>query len=315
MLQRSRIWIPDSPPLAETKVLIDGRFQLELVDVASGEIKQALSFNNIVTDGGLNFFGQNSISNAYEYLQVGTGNTTPTEADVSLAQPIGTRTNRTGSVPVDTNSLIPEYYSRKISRVFNADEANGEIRELGFWNAATGGTLINRALVLDIEGQPTSITKTPSDQLKVVFEYRIYSSEEVSGSMVISSTPVDYVIRPQGTALPNWNKMVTAFGAWNPAAYLHTGSMLFPRTAVNYPSPRIRETTGTVSAYINNSFYRDINFTWDTSVALSDFGLITFDPWYTAADRFTYQMSLSQLFTKTLTNRFKANFRISWGRY
>src|SRR5690606_34956817 len=84
------------------------------------------------------------------------------------------------------------------TRVFTEDQANGNLAELGFFSSSEGGTMWNRQLFRDELGNPTAITKTNEDQLRVRYEYRIYPPwDDVVQEIEVNGVPTEVVNRPQ----------------------------------------------------------------------------------------------------------------------
>lgn len=315
---RRRIWLPENYRKVSLKVR--GYFEIDLIDSKTGNIKQHFNFSNIITDSGLDQIGLgNILSSCYQFLEVGIGSSTPTASDTALDNPLPTRSNNNGGDgDITTTNNAPEYIKRRITRIFEENEVNGQISELGFWTSRVGGILINRALVLDSEGLPTTINKTPSDILKVVFEFRLYPPNDVVGQNIFYDIPINYIIRPQGSLLStNWGRALDTLGNWTPTAYAYQSNILAPRASINDPSPKFIASSINISPYIIGNFYRDVTFTWDSTISFSNgIGLIGFSPWgNSSSSQMLYQMQLDEQVYKSNSQFLIINFRISWGRY
>src|SRR5690606_29765886 len=163
--------------------------------------KRRLHFRNLITNAGLDAMaGGVGISNLINYLAVGTGSSEPRYTDTTLDAEVA-RTNSNGGfgdseAMVGSGDLV-EYWRRIRTRVFTEAQANGNLAELGFFSAASGGTMWNRQLFRDELGQPTTITKTPEDQLRVTYEYRVYPPwDDVVQEIEVNGVPVEVVNRP-----------------------------------------------------------------------------------------------------------------------
>src|SRR5690606_11810156 len=188
MRERRRIWVPEAPMLnlrryvevgtVRNAVMVEGYFTVELIHARTGLVKRRLHFRNLITNAGLDALaGGTGISSLINYLAVGTGSSEPNYTDTTLNAEVA-RTNSTGGF-ADSDAMVGsgdlvEYWRRIRTRVFGQNEANGNLAELGFFSAAQGGTMWNRQLFRDELGNPTAITKTNEDQLRVRYEYRVY---------------------------------------------------------------------------------------------------------------------------------------------
>jgi len=227
MNERKRIWAPEAPYLNLIKTVevpisnsvgIEGWFTVELVHARTGLIKQRLHFRNLITNAGLNaLLSGTAISNLIQYLAVGTGSATPDATDTALVAEIARTNSNGGFSDVDTangsgDGLV--YYSRVRTRVFMENQANGNLAELGFFNQSTGGTLWNRQLFLDEFGNPTVITKTNEDQLRVRYEYRIYPPmNDNEHTVMLNGNPIDVTSRVMQVANANlWGATINNLG-------------------------------------------------------------------------------------------------------
>lgn len=320
---RTRIWLPENTNsiTLESNISIKGRFTIELIDVKTQNVKQRLEFDNLITNSGLNRIGTDGlISDAYLWLEVGTGTTPASFSDTALESPVSPRTNNTGGeANVDTTNTSPPYHKRRITRVFNESQANGNLTELGFWTNNIGGILVNRSLMLDSAGNSTIVHKTPSDRLIIVFEYRIYPPpNDVIGTITIDDVETQYTLRPQGNLLTgNWGTLLDRLGNWHATGYAYQQNFLTDIGSINNPSGGVAITSGSFSTYITDSFYRDMTINWGGSyVPETGVGLITFSPWNSTAtaNNLLYQMMFTPKISKNSLQTLKFTFRISWGR-
>src|SRR5690606_35179901 len=163
MMERRRIWVPEAPMLTLRRyvevgavhhaIAVEGYFTVELIHARTGLVKRRLHFRNLITDAGLDAMaGGVGISSLINYLAVGTGSSEPSYTDTTLNAEVA-RTNNNGGfgdsdAVVGSGDLV-EYWRRIRTRVFTQAEANGNLTELGFFSAASGGTMWNRQLFRD----------------------------------------------------------------------------------------------------------------------------------------------------------------------
>lgn len=133
---------------------------------------------NLITDGGLNyglsgttqptsFSMELRFAQLTNWIHVGTGNAAPTTSDSALGTE-SARTNETMSLGTDGEVTLPSTgvgQFRRV-RVFDYDEANGNLAEFG-GGSDDSTTVLTRALFEDESEVPTPITKT-SDELLII---------------------------------------------------------------------------------------------------------------------------------------------------
>ena len=324
-MTRKKIWIPDIPreqkQVVELPTIgIEGRYYVDLIDSASGKIKQHLEFKNLITDAGLNLIGTGtSITASLTTLVVGVGSTTPAVTDADLVSPIASTSFAGGFVDTFTTQTTPlEFAACKKTRLFLGTEANAALTELG-WK--TGSVLVNRSLFKDAAGNPTTVNKTNTDLLRIVYEYRLFAPlNDVTGTAIFGegSNSVVYTIRPQNVnQSPGWVDMLAHMGSYaTPFARAHEEQIISSRTSNNDPSPSDDHTTSSFGTYTPGSFFRDMEYEWrpgDGNHA-AGIGLVTWNPWYASGQLGMWQMHLSESINKTENNRLSITFRQRWAR-
>lgn len=333
-----RIWTPAAPAVVPSRALeaevraaalgFEGHFTVELVHAPSGLVRRRLEFRNVITDAGLNFIGGAPVSDEINFLAVGSGSTPPGVTNVSLEAQVGGRTSSNGgyadSFGTNSSAAPPYQYCRR-TRVFVEAEANGNLTELGFFSAATGGTMFNRQLFRDASGVPTTITKTNTDQLRVTFEWRLIApADDVTGEITLSGagTVHQFTCRAQRNLMGgHWAKgqsggwsAVEMMGYWTVGnnMILTTATSLVPTTAVQSPGGGVNASAATLAAYTTGSMFRESTYTWEpnrgnVNVTSTDFGFAGY------ADRF-FQSLITPAIPKTDTRRLVLGMRMSWGR-
>lgn len=136
---------------------------------------------NLVLDNGLEKCAKG------EYIQrlyIGTGNSTPIPTQTQLDSIAAYTTSRISISQAGRNIDVPPYYSYSRTQWrFNTGAAVGNMSEIGL--GYDDGTLYNRALIKDINGNPTTITILNDEYLDVVVECREYMMNSKSGSSPI----------------------------------------------------------------------------------------------------------------------------------
>ena len=259
-------------------VAVEGYFTVELIHARTGLVKRRLHFRNLITDAGLDALaGGARISDLINYLAVGTGSSEPSYTDTTLNAEVA-RTNSNGGfgdsdAMVGSGDLV-EYWRRIRTRVFTEAQANANLAELGFFSSSSGGTLWNRQLFRDELGNPTTITKTNEDQLRVTYEYRVYPPwDDVVQEIEVNGVPVEVVNRPQGVAQNSeWgsggsSSPLNGLGSVGTSTLRAFETDTLPGRS-GYPSGSWASASShTVQSYTPGTWYRERESRWEPSVA------------------------------------------------
>lgn len=177
--------------------------------------RRVADFSNIIVDTGLNGLAlasnliTSSTSNAYggtfAYCKVGAGATPPTSSDTALtafiaATNAAATTQASSSVTrgVVANSPTDTYNWVRIVWRFATGTAAGNLTEVAM-AAGSGatGNLFSRALILDANGQPTTVVILADEVLDVVYELRSYRDfVETSVPFVLNGENYVATIKP-----------------------------------------------------------------------------------------------------------------------
>lgn len=205
-----------------------GRFKIEAIKPDGTVRLLADWFENLITDNGLELFGNSSTY--LTYCQVGTGSTTPANGDTALVSRIaGTSTQQATSQGAQASA--PYFCWRQKTFRFAEGVAAGNLAEVGV-GAASTGNLLSRALILDNMGSPTTITVLADEVLDVTYELRVYpATTDWTGTVTLDSVDYDVVGRAAGvTSNSYWtigangtNNVVASSSAYNGAIGAITG--------------------------------------------------------------------------------------------
>lgn len=162
------------------KVGLAGRYQLMAgkLDTDGKEVPGSRRvavpwFDNLITNAGLDYLGSTDHDNL-AMCRIGTGNTTPANADVSLDAQVGTGTTDVGLGGGNGYDGVGNYLYRRVSRRFNPGTVNGvNLAEVGM-AASNAVSLFSRSLIKDTGGSPTTITLAADEYLDVIYELRMY---------------------------------------------------------------------------------------------------------------------------------------------
>lgn len=351
MSTRMRVWLPEKPQsMPEPNDVIpisighiSGHYDIELLD-KQGNVLNSWSFDNIITNTGMDAIGSTVTGESNElfnFMQTGAGSTTPSGTDTGLASAIA---GRVTYVDVTGSNILSDssgsYYTRRLTYFFNETVANGNITEVGIFTLATGGRLVNRALIRDNLGVPTTITKTSDNQLRVFYTYRVYVPlNDVTGTITLAGIPYNYTIRPQAVSESNAWGVDTGFTSPTTAGgYTREISLRSWGSTRQFggasPSGNLVAVTGTLSltnvdpcdtvtaqTYVNGNYYRDVDYIWEPASA--NFGSTGIrmlrirgigNNGNANPSFWTHQIQFTPNIPKTNLQRLTLRFRFGWTR-
>lgn len=162
-----------------TKMMVGAVLKLVVRKADTDEIVgETPEFHNLVLTTGL---ARMAVGTWIDRCCLGTGNSNPVASQVALDSLLAS-TTATASGEADTGGIqvttAPYYWFGRRTWRFAVGVATGNISEVGLGWGNT--TLWNRALVKDIEGNPTTITVLADEYLDVISEVRVYPSSSTS---------------------------------------------------------------------------------------------------------------------------------------
>lgn len=287
----------------------EGKFKLELIK-SDGEKRVVAEFSNLITNGGLDRMSWNAAP--FVYCVVGSGNTAPAYTDTQLASKLSDYGSSYGTVSQSYVGTAPVHAKRIGVYRFTAGKATGNISEVGMAFDSTGVGLFSRALIVDSNGSPTTITKLSDETLDVTYELRRYIPvDDITGTFMINAVEHSYTGR---TANISGSRALVDFRDLYSCS-LRNGS-IGPITG--YPSGTYATTNATSSSgYTNGTYYADVTASFSlTQGNLSGYCSALEISWRgegtTAAQKFQYGVSPD--IEKTSSDVMSLTFRISWGR-
>ena len=294
---------------------VGARFKLVARKASTEEITRETGwFKNIVLDTGLN---RMSVGTWIDRVRVGSGNSTPiasqTQLDNTLAS---TTTVLSGSQSISKQTTISPYYvAAKLTYRFAEGVAAGNISEVGCgWGA--GLDLWNRALVKDLNGDPTTITVLSDEFLDVIVEVRYYPTQSFSGNFNLLNKNGQIVSSHTYTGLPQFAEPSSVgFGqVLGDRIYTYSGSMndvnaspssLLGNSPTNstYPSPKTLTCASSFPLNISNGSIKTVYQVFSTvSNTNYDQGSV-------------YKFEIDPPIVKTSLMVLSFKFSISWNRY
>ena len=153
-------------------VRIHNKFDIEVVDVRTGEVRQRAKAFNVVLD---QLFSTHMVRpgmdpNGFKSVALGKGSGTPSASDTALFSAVGSYTTTRSASGIDNDA---GYYYAVYKATMTTENGNGyTYTEIGL-NYVTGdygnyrGCLATHAMLVDSEGNPMSITKTNTDVIYI----------------------------------------------------------------------------------------------------------------------------------------------------
>lgn len=144
---------------------IHNRFDIEVIDAKSGEIKQRAQAENIICNQlWTRMLEPNTYNN---YIHYGTGSGTPSVTDTKLFTFFGFGMPETAN-DVYTYNWADGYVSLRRKIQLSESTANGAtITEVGIGYGTTATTLVTHAMLKDMNGNAISIAKTSTDIVNI----------------------------------------------------------------------------------------------------------------------------------------------------
>lgn len=295
---------------------VGARFKLVACKASTEEITRETEwFKNIVLDTGLN---QMSVGTWIDRVRVGSGNSTPVASQTQLDNTIAsTTTILSGSKSISKQTTTSPYYvAAKITYRFAEGVAAGNISEVGCgWGS--GLDLWNRALVKDLNGDPTTITVLSDEFLDVIVEVRYYPTQSFSGSFNLLDKTGQIVSNHTYTGTPQFSEMTSvSFGKVDVGRlYVFSGNMngvttlpsthlgVVPSAVTTYPSPKVMSCTGSFALGEANGSIKTVQQLFTTITPTS------------TRSGSSYKFEIDPPIVKTNLMVLSFTFSISWDRY
>lgn len=144
---------------------IHNRFDVEVVDPATGKVKQKAQAENVICAAYWSYIV--SAATALSYIHYGSGSGTPSANDTALFSFIA------AVAPSSSDDLLKDdrtnfvYSIRKKITLSETTAVGKTLTEIGFGYSNTSGTLTTHAMLKDMNGNTISIVKTNTDVINI----------------------------------------------------------------------------------------------------------------------------------------------------
>lgn len=240
---------------------MDGRYTLTAVKVDGSGSRKLAEFENLILDSGFASLLGNVTQNTFLWARVGAGSTPPAAGQSELVSQIAS-SNTSQSDVVTYSTEEPYWIRRSVTKRFAAGVATGNIAEVGIGWANSGNTLFSRALVLDAEGDPTTVNVLADEFLDLTYTITVYPSlEPALSTLNINGTSHAVTLLPLAMGTNDsaragfLNSPVTFHTTGGTGTYVSAGSML-PITS--QATGTQTASTNSYAAYIPGSMYGEV---------------------------------------------------------
>ena len=298
----------------------EGFYTLSLgtLDAAGNEVdcyEPVPTFPNLITNGGLERMGDNFdwLSRTY----VGSGSAAPDFDDSAMNNFVAVTTTFQ-TFTEGAQSSAPYFTWVRITRRFAAGAAAGNLSEVGMgWSAA----LFSRALIVDAEGNPTTITVGADQFLDVTYEFRFYpKTTDDTGSFTLTGSvggTYDYIFRAatvtSSSIVSGWSVSGSGISMGQTAAF--SSERVFRDGVISgvtgSPSGASSGASQAVLAYESGSFQR--KFTISVGLDGSNFAAGVRSA-YLRMGIGMFQIQFDPAIPKTNERTLSLEFSHSWGR-
>lgn len=263
----------EAPPVG-----VSGRYRLVVSsDKEMNDVIEDLTFDNLITDVGLNRIGtvntENTVNSAQAAVTsfnslcgrfvVGSGNTPPSVSDTALQNLVASQSVDSVDFVAGTSSYADGYYELVVSHQFGQGEAEGNLSEIGIQVSPPGGALWSRALILDGVGNPTTITVRDSDFLTCYYTLRINIPQQDS----VYNIDVDYgeglVVPTVVTIRPLVADNPTVAGGWGLQTVCVSGVNIASRVSAWTGGLAAPNATNPLGTAIDTTSSSDVRVTYE----------------------------------------------------
>jgi hypothetical protein len=287
-----------------------GYFEIE--KIKDDKVIKKYEFHNLILDCGIAAWYNTSINTLTVRCHLGADSTTAPEAtQTALVDEITHYDTSTYSVTGQYSTGLIVY--NQITRVFTLPIGYivGTVGEIGL--STTGNVFLNRAFILDENGDPTTVTLAIDEQLRITAKIRIYSDLTLGS---YSSPPTTFLF--DGVEHSMTRSIYSYSGdAWQGGTYNVAARTMSEFSVMLALGDHILPTTTSTETYVEGSNELIKTFTWSAVSCSGTITLlqITTIPGY-ANSRCTYQyLNVSPSIPKLNTEEITFTVKRTWGRY
>lgn len=292
------------------KVGLSGQYRIE-IKRNNQLIKETDWFDNLITNSGLNYLYGSAPTT---HCCVGTGTSIPVPTNTSLDVKIGNSVESSGATA--PNPVAPNYIKNVTkSYTFAQGAIVGNITEVGI--GPQTGDLFSRALITDINGNPVTLSLLAIDQLTIYYKLT-YSPilTDAIGSVTIAGVTYSTMIRQValGSFMDSYNETIFDTGSSYINSHLLDATTPQPTITSNSGNQTSSTISGVVDPYINNSYIKNIKYTYPISYGNFPTGIKYAWNSKFSTNNTQFVTTFTPEIPKTNTQVLTLTFAGSWGR-
>lgn len=174
----------------EMSACIHNRFDIEVIDAATGKIKQRAQAENVICNNLWSNIITSSPNRYFTYIHYGSGTGTPSVTDSSLFRFVGYLSNQE-----ETIESSPGVLSVRHKHILSESTNVGvTLTEVGVASSTSSSTLCTHAMLKDMNGNQISIVKTATDIINIYATIFVHynSAGYDNGHIMLSYPPLSY---------------------------------------------------------------------------------------------------------------------------
>ena len=141
------------------------RFDIEVIDAATGEIKRRAQAENVIC--AALWTRLLTPASYFNYIHYGTGSGTPASTDASLFAFLGYGTPSYTDDVIDIQAASGYVSYRRKIQLSESTAIGSTLTEVGIGYSTTAATLVTHAMLKDMNGNAISIAKTATDIINI----------------------------------------------------------------------------------------------------------------------------------------------------
>lgn len=316
----SRIWVPKfkiiEPKAAiPVRATVAGRYKCRIRKRDGVTVRHETPwFDNLILNNGLDLIGRDDAS--HSVCVVGNGNSDPAVGQTSLDSLVATKSGNPDSTSESNSGSSPWTMEKTFVYEFGQGDAQGNLSEIGVGNTATD--LFSRALIVDGNGDPTTLTIQSDEFLDVTYKNIVEIPEtDVTGTIDISGTSHDYTARVSDAS--DWGLssissiLLDLRGFSNVLQTQVYDGAIGGIDAEPAGSSTSAESNG-ASAYSNDDYFRDHSATFGLSDGNFATGIQSAQANFGFTHQCPFQFEYDPVIDKGDTEVLTLNWRFSWDR-
>jgi|SRR5690554_3240774 len=311
---------------------VSGRYRMVVSsDAEMRDVTEDFEFDNLITDTGLDWWGQYITPNNSDAWQrfsgicgrfvVGSGSSQPEFTDTALDAPVAFATGN-ATVVSETSSYSDGYCEIVVRWQFGQGVAEGNLSEIGIQRGSVSGGLWSRALILDGLGNPTTITVRDTDFLTCFYTLRVSIPQTDSVFNILvdygdeGQVPTTVTMRPlnanNSSAQGGWALFTRGTIGNSARLRAYTGGLALPTAISPLGTQLPLALTPPVTAvpYVGGSHEAEITY----HLALGDLNSNNLATLATSALMGEWQVNFNPPLQKNNTQTMDLTFGYSWAR-